>query len=259
MGCCGGLRRPLPARCSIGDVHACQAARNHLQGAGAGDSLHAGAGCRQRRTRCSDIAPLLLSVPLLPAARGTGTPRLATAWAARGCYRTGAPPPRTRSLPRGAPAAALGALPVCLLALGLASLQGPLEEPLEPDAFLLSAPRPPSCEPASPTRAAAGPSTLLRRWLDASLARPQPAWHPPAWGRPVGLLRLPDGSMLVADDWAQVVYRIAYNPAATNASSTSPPGSSSGGGGGTSSALSVAAAALVPALLTALLAGAALL
>lgn len=28
-----------------------------------------------------------------------------------------------------------------------------------------------------------------------------------AWGRPVGLLRLPDGSMLVGDDKANVVYR----------------------------------------------------
>jgi glucose/arabinose dehydrogenase len=31
-----------------------------------------------------------------------------------------------------------------------------------------------------------------------------------AWGRPVGLLRLPDGSMLVGDDAANVVYRISY-------------------------------------------------
>lgn len=34
-----------------------------------------------------------------------------------------------------------------------------------------------------------------------------------SWGRPVGLLRLPDGSMLVADDTAAVVYRIAYGEA----------------------------------------------
>lgn len=31
-----------------------------------------------------------------------------------------------------------------------------------------------------------------------------------AWGRPVDVLQLPDGSMLVSDDFANVVYRIAY-------------------------------------------------
>ncbi|KAL4439877.1 hypothetical protein ABPG75_002878 [Micractinium tetrahymenae] len=33
-----------------------------------------------------------------------------------------------------------------------------------------------------------------------------------AWGRPAGLVRLPDGSMLLADDRANVVYRISYTP-----------------------------------------------
>jgi glucose/arabinose dehydrogenase len=31
-----------------------------------------------------------------------------------------------------------------------------------------------------------------------------------AWGRPVDVLLLPDGSMLVSDDQANVIYRIAY-------------------------------------------------
>jgi len=31
-----------------------------------------------------------------------------------------------------------------------------------------------------------------------------------AWGRPVDLEFLPDGSMLVSDDFADVIYRISY-------------------------------------------------
>jgi glucose/arabinose dehydrogenase len=31
-----------------------------------------------------------------------------------------------------------------------------------------------------------------------------------AWGRPVDVLVLPDGSMLVSDDQANVIYRISY-------------------------------------------------
>ena len=31
-----------------------------------------------------------------------------------------------------------------------------------------------------------------------------------AWGRPVGLLELPDGSMLVSDDGANRIWRISY-------------------------------------------------
>jgi glucose/arabinose dehydrogenase len=34
-----------------------------------------------------------------------------------------------------------------------------------------------------------------------------------AWGRPVDLLLMPDGALLVSDDMAGVVYRISYNPA----------------------------------------------
>ncbi|MNY82868.1 hypothetical protein D3C86_2252260 [compost metagenome] len=31
-----------------------------------------------------------------------------------------------------------------------------------------------------------------------------------AWGRPVDILQLPDGSILVSDDFANLVYRISY-------------------------------------------------
>jgi glucose/arabinose dehydrogenase len=30
------------------------------------------------------------------------------------------------------------------------------------------------------------------------------------WGRPVGLLVLPDGSMLIADDGANKIWRVSY-------------------------------------------------
>jgi len=32
-----------------------------------------------------------------------------------------------------------------------------------------------------------------------------------AWGRPVDVLQLPDGSLLVSDDTANVIYRISYS------------------------------------------------
>ena len=31
-----------------------------------------------------------------------------------------------------------------------------------------------------------------------------------AWGRPTDVAELTDGSLLVADDWAGVIYRISY-------------------------------------------------
>ncbi len=58
-------------------------------------------------------------------------------------------------------------------------------------------------------RTAAGHSIFAEGWLDEGSGQP--------WGRPVGLLRLPDSSMLVADDHANVVYRIAFNETRTNA------------------------------------------
>jgi glucose/arabinose dehydrogenase len=33
-----------------------------------------------------------------------------------------------------------------------------------------------------------------------------------AWGRPVAIAQLADGSLLVSDDFAGVIYRIAYQP-----------------------------------------------
>lgn len=33
-----------------------------------------------------------------------------------------------------------------------------------------------------------------------------------AWGRPVDLLVLPDGSMLISDDYAGAIYRVSYKP-----------------------------------------------
>lgn len=50
-------------------------------------------------------------------------------------------------------------------------------------------------------RQAVGHTVFAEGWLGSKGA---------AWGRPVGLLRLPDGSMLVADDKNSVVYRISY-------------------------------------------------
>ncbi|KAL4439879.1 hypothetical protein ABPG75_002880 [Micractinium tetrahymenae] len=44
-----------------------------------------------------------------------------------------------------------------------------------------------------------------------------------AWGRPTGLVRLPDGSMLLGDDRAKVVYRISYRPPPPPASPRPPP------------------------------------
>lgn len=38
-----------------------------------------------------------------------------------------------------------------------------------------------------------------------------------AWGRPVDLLVMPDGSLLVSDDKAGVIYRITYNPGVAGA------------------------------------------
>lgn len=45
-----------------------------------------------------------------------------------------------------------------------------------------------------------------------------------AWGRPVALLRLPDGSMLLSDDQANVVYRITYDAARANGTAAPAPG-----------------------------------
>ena len=55
-----------------------------------------------------------------------------------------------------------------------------------------------------------------------SLRRGSSFWNPSAnllwdefvegfWGRPVDLEHLPDGSMLLSDDFADVIYRISYD------------------------------------------------
>jgi len=49
---------------------------------------------------------------------------------------------------------------------------------------------------------ATGYETFAEGWLDSE--------EDEAWGRPVDLEFLPDGSMLVSDDFADVIYRISY-------------------------------------------------
>ena len=68
-----------------------------------------------------------------------------------------------------------------------------------------------------------------------------------AWGRPVGLLRLPDGSMLLGDDEANVVYRISYDPSSPPAPRAAAGPGSSGAGAGqrTSAAVAALAAAML--------------
>jgi glucose/arabinose dehydrogenase len=48
----------------------------------------------------------------------------------------------------------------------------------------------------------AGKEVFASGWLDDTAQK--------AWGRPVDVLLLPDGSMLVSDDQANVIYRISY-------------------------------------------------
>ncbi len=47
-----------------------------------------------------------------------------------------------------------------------------------------------------------GYETFANGWLDEATQK--------VWGRPVDVLIMPDGSMLVSDDYAGVIYRIAY-------------------------------------------------
>ncbi len=44
--------------------------------------------------------------------------------------------------------------------------------------------------------------TLIDGWLEGSVG----------WGRPVDLLELPDGSLLISDDTGNVIYRLTYDP-----------------------------------------------
>ena len=62
---------------------------------------------------------------------------------------------------------------------------------------------------------------LIDGWLDRAADS--------AWGRPVDVEQLPDGSILISDDGANVVYRLAYRneslpPTASTASPRPPPG-----------------------------------
>jgi len=49
----------------------------------------------------------------------------------------------------------------------------------------------------------AGYETFAQGWMDDATQK--------VWGRPVDVLIMPDGSMLVSDDQADVIYRIAYS------------------------------------------------
>ncbi|MCS7018478.1 MAG: PQQ-dependent sugar dehydrogenase [Cytophagales bacterium] len=54
----------------------------------------------------------------------------------------------------------------------------------------------------TPDNRSAGYEPFAEGWLDEATDQ--------AWGRPVDVQLLPDGSMLVSDDYANVIYRIAY-------------------------------------------------
>ena len=49
-----------------------------------------------------------------------------------------------------------------------------------------------------------GPEDFLTGWM-LSPDRPE------VWGRPVGLLQMPDGSLLISDDGAGKIWRVSYN------------------------------------------------
>ena len=88
-------------------------------------------------------------------------------------------------------------------------------------------------------------SVFAEGWLNADGTK---------WGRPVGLLRLPDGSMLVADDTARAVYRVSYDPAAAAAkggaaSLDGAPQNSGAAGGGAAAAAALTASAAAALLL----------
>ena len=57
--------------------------------------------------------------------------------------------------------------------------------------------------PFKDDKAAGGPQPFLTGWMLDPL-------NTDVWGRPVGLLQLPDGSLLVTDDGGQKIWRISY-------------------------------------------------
>lgn len=57
--------------------------------------------------------------------------------------------------------------------------------------------------PIKDGKAAAGPEDFLTGWMLA-------ADRKEVWGRPVGLLQMPDGSLLVSDDGGRKIWRVSY-------------------------------------------------
>ena len=58
------------------------------------------------------------------------------------------------------------------------------------------------------TTDAAGKVTGMKPFLEGFLTDDK--GDPPMWGRPVDVLQLRDGSMLVSDDFNGIIYRISY-------------------------------------------------
>jgi glucose/arabinose dehydrogenase len=59
-------------------------------------------------------------------------------------------------------------------------------------------------------KATSGPEDFLTGWMtDPS--------NKEVWGRPVGLLQMPDGSLLVSDDGGNKLWRVAYAPSSSSA------------------------------------------
>jgi glucose/arabinose dehydrogenase len=61
----------------------------------------------------------------------------------------------------------------------------------------------------------AGPENFLTGWIIADAGSDAWGWFsgsgkPRVWGRPVGLLQMPDGSMLVSDDGGGKIWRVTY-------------------------------------------------
>jgi glucose/arabinose dehydrogenase len=52
-------------------------------------------------------------------------------------------------------------------------------------------------------KATAGPEDFLTGWMLAPDKKE-------VWGRPVGLLQMPDGSLLVSDDGGKKLWRVSY-------------------------------------------------
>ena len=75
-------------------------------------------------------------------------------------------------------------------------------------------------------RTSAGHAVFAEGWLDDNTGD--------FWGRPTGLLRLPDGSMLLADDYANTVYQITYDGSAAEPAPSPLP--AQGGSAGVTSA-----------------------